>query len=414
MVAVDAKDATMSEALRPSDFARVGAFALLPAVAAGGAMGLPVLVGLAGLAGLAGIGPSVFRQVLEKPAAWLWLLLALTAWAGVSSFWSAWDGPTAPKVLLVLGTGLLLVATAGANSAAANLTLAGGAAAVMVLAALLGIEAAFDMPLNRAAEPDLPWGELNRNPSRGLVVLLAVVWPSVAWLMAMRRGASLALAASVLVASSVLSLQFDQLVTAIGFGLGGLAFAIGYATPRVSILLGSLGLAVWMIIAPFATPLLVASPQLAEAAPLSWAHRMAIWRYTCERIMEQLWIGHGIDAGRATTEMISIRGLASRGIPVHPHSASLQVWHDLGLVGALLAAALLVYGGLSLSRAFAQDRFAGAATAAVLVMCGLMANVGWSLWQEWWISTLLLMAALIAALGARHAAARSPSSGDHI
>lgn len=400
----------MSEALRPSDFARAGAFALLPAVAAGGAMGLPVLVGLAGLAA---IGPSVFRQVLEKPSTWLWLLLALAAWAGVSSFWSTWHGPTAPKVLLVLGTGLLLVATAGANRAAANLTLAGAAAALVVLAALLGIEATFDMPLNRAAEPDLPWGELNRNPSRGLVVLLAMVWPVVAWLMAMRRGVGLALAASVLVVSTVLSLQFDQQVTAIGFGLGGLAFAIGYAAPRLTISLGSIGLAAWMIIAPFATPVLVASPQLVEAVPLSWAHRIAIWRYTCERIMEQPWIGHGIDAGRATTEMISIRGLESRGIPVHPHSASLQVWHDLGLVGALLAAALLAYGGLRLSQAFAQDRFTGAATAAVIVMCGLMANVGWSLWQEWWISTLLLMAALIAALGGRHAQARSPSAGDN-
>ena len=62
----------MSTALGPADFARAGAFALLPAVAAGGAMGLPVLLGLAGLAV---IGPSLFRQVIEKPRAWLLLLL---------------------------------------------------------------------------------------------------------------------------------------------------------------------------------------------------------------------------------------------------------------------------------------------------------------------------------------------------
>jgi len=90
---------------------------------------------------------------------------------------------------------------------------------------------------------------------------------------------------------------------------------------------------------------------------------------------------------------------------VHPHSASLQIWHDLGLVGALLAAALLAYGGWRLSRAFAHDRLGGGATAAVLAMIGLMANVGWSVWQEWWIATLLLAAALIAALSVRAARA---------
>jgi O-antigen ligase len=160
-----------------------------------------------------------------------------------------------------------------------------------------------------------------------------------------------------------------------------------------------------MLAAPFVTPLLVASPQLVESVPLSWAHRIAIWRYTCARIMEQPWIGHGIDSGRMTTDMLTIRGLVTRGIPVHPHSASLQIWHDLGLVGALLAAALLLYGGWRLLKHFAQDKFGAAATAAVLAMFGLMANVGWSVWQEWWMATLLLTAALIAALGVRAARA---------
>mgnify|MGYP003380302243 CR=1 FL=1 len=97
--------------------------------------------------------------------------------------------------------------------------------------------------------------------------------------------------------------------------------------------------------------------------------------------------------------MLTIRGLVTRGIPVHPHSASLQIWHDLGLVGALLAAMLLMYGGWRLSKHFAQDKFGAAATAAVLAMFGLMANVGGSGWQEWGVATLLLTAALIAALG---------------
>lgn len=392
----------MKTALRPADFARAVFFALLPAAAAGGAMALPLLLSLAALAAL---GPALFRQVLEKRPLVLAILLLLAFWAEFTSLWSPWDGPTGLKVLALLALGLCFVAAAGANEKAGALTLSAAAAAFLVLAVLLGVEAAFDMPLNRAIQPELAEGELNRNPSRGLIVLLALTWPVVAWLLAHRRGWSATLAGAIMIAACALSLQFDQLVTAIGLGASSLVFAIALFARRFAILVTSFGLAVWMLFAPFVTPLLVSNPQLVESVPLSWAHRIAIWRYTCARILEQPWFGHGIDSGRTTTDMLVIRGLETRGIPVHPHSASLQVWHDLGLVGALLSAALLAYGGLRLSRAFAHDRYAAAATAAVLSMFGLMANVGWSVWQEWWMATLLLTAALIGALGARAARA---------
>lgn len=392
----------MRTALGPADFARAAFFALLPAVAAGGAMGLPLLMALAGLAAL---GPGLLRQVLEKRPMALALLAAWAAWAALTSLWSPWDGPTAAKILALLALGVPFAAAAAANEKSSALTLSGAAAAFIVLSLLLTFEAASNLAINRAVQPDLPWGELNRNPSRGLIVLLALVWPVVAWLLARRGGAYRAGAVMVTIVGGLISLQFDQLATAIGFGVGAATFVIALALPRAAILVTSFGLALWMLVAPFATPLLVASPQLVDAVPMSWAHRIAIWRYTCARIFEQPWFGHGIDAGRVTTDMVSIRGMEMRGIPVHPHSASLQIWHDLGLVGALLSAALIAYGGWRLSRAFAGDRYAGAATAAVLAMFGLMANVGWSLWQEWWMATLLLTAALIGALGARAARA---------
>lgn len=392
----------MKNALGPADFARAVFFALVPAVAVGGAMGLPLLLSIAGLAAL---GPSQFRQVLEKRPIGLALLVAWAGWAALTSLWSPWDGPTALKISVLLALGLIFIAAAAANEKSAALTLWAAVAAFLVLAALLAVEAAFDMPINRGATPDLPDGELNRNPSRGLVVLLALAWPAIGWLLSRRAAGYALLALVIALASFALSLQFDQLSTAIGFSAGALMFVLALVLPRFAILASSFGLALWMLIAPFATPILVASPQLVEAAPLSWAHRIAIWRYTCARILEQPWLGHGIDSGRTTTDMIVIRGLESRGIPVHPHSASLQVWHDLGLVGAALSAILILYGGWRLSRAFAHDRYGAAASAAVLGMFGLMANVGWSLWQEWWMATLLLAAALIGALGARAARA---------
>src|SRR5262245_7077660 len=142
----------MKTALGPADFARAVFFALVPAVAAGGAMGLPLLMGLAGVAA---VGPTPLRQALEKRPLALALLLVLALWAEFTSLWSPWHGPTGLKVLALLGLGLLFVAAASANEKTARLTLAGATAAFIVLSLLLGIEAGFDMALNRAIQPDL-------------------------------------------------------------------------------------------------------------------------------------------------------------------------------------------------------------------------------------------------------------------
>ena len=363
-------------------------------------MGLPLLMGLAGLAAFR---PSILRQVIEKRPVALGLLLLFMSWAVLSASWSDWHGTTAFKIAALFVVGLLFASAAGANAAAARLALAAAIAAFLVLALLLAVEATQNLALNRAIQPEQPDGELNRNPSRGLVVMLALVWPGVAWLAAIGGARSIGLAVAIVLIATPLSAQFDLLSTAFGFGAGLIAFAVAFAAPAFALRSLTLGLAGWMLAAPFLTPLLFASQQLVDAVPLSWAARIGIWRYVCERIMEQPWIGHGLDAGRAVSDRIEIRGLDMRGTPVHPHSASLQIWFETGLVGAVLAALVLGYGGWRLASAFKHDKFAAAAAAATLAMFGLMANVGWSLWQEWWMATLFLAAALTAAVAARGA-----------
>jgi O-antigen ligase len=386
-------------AFEPSDFARTAFFALLPAVAAGGAMGLPLLISLAGLAALR---PSLLGQLIEKRPIALVALTAFVAWAAISSIWSPFNGPSWAKVGALFLLGLVFAAAAARSAAAARLTLAAALGAFVVVALLLAVEAITGNALNTALQPGVEAGQVNMNPSRGLVVMLAMAWPLLAWLIAQGRPI---FAIVLAVAAGALSLQFDQLSTAIGFGAGLIVFLIAFVAPRLSILLTSAGLAVWVIAAPFVTPLVVANPHFVDSVPLSWAARTAIWRYACERILEQPWIGHGIDAGRTVVDRLEVRGLDLRAIPVHPHSASLQTWFDTGAVGASLLALALLFGGWRLARSFAHDKPAAAAAAASFAMLGLMANVGWSIWQEWWMATLILAAGLVAAVGARAAKA---------
>ena len=102
--------------------------------------------------------------------------------------------------------------------------------------------------------------------------------------------------------------------------------------------------------------------------------------------------------------MLEVRSVVTRGIPLHPHSGSLQIWLETGAVGAALGALALVIGGVAMSRALAHRRAAAGAACATLVSFGFIANVSYGIWQEWWVATALIAAAAVSALACEPAA----------
>ena len=55
------------------------------------------------------------------------------------------------------------------------------------------------------------------------------------------------------------------------------------------------------------------------------------------------------------------------------------------------------FGGWRLSRAFANNRPAAAAACATLAAYGLLADLSFGAWQEWWNAAMLTAAAAIGA-----------------
>jgi O-antigen ligase len=333
---------------RPFQFASAVFFALLlPAAAVGGGMALPALISLFALLS---IRPALLRQACETRPLAIALLLAFTAWAATSAFWSPWSNHSqALKLVLLVPLGLLFAAAANRNEADRRLVRWASLLGFMLMIPALAIEALWQMPINRAFQPDTPLGELGRNLSRAGTYLLAISWPVAAGLIATRWRFRWLLAGALIGASGALTLPFGQFADVVAFGLGLLVFAAAFALPRLTLLLTSGALALWMLIAPFATPLLIGNQRLIDALPLSWAARVGIWRYVCARILEQPWIGHGLDASRAVADRIQVRELNMRAVPLHPHSASLQIWFETGAAGAVLAAASAMAGGVGLS-----------------------------------------------------------------
>jgi O-antigen ligase len=145
-------------------------------------------------------------------------------------------------------------------------------------------------------------------------------------------------------------------------------------------------------------------------------HRLYIWDFAADRIAEHPFIGWGLDAARRIpggdtpvvvhrcdaegrpTDRVPIDSVV---MPLHPHNAILQVWLELGGIGAALGFGALL---LVLARAFAarawRSRSAQAGFAAACFGGLSVALVSFGVWQEWFLSALFMVAAT-ATLAAR-------------
>jgi len=377
--------------------ARTLLFVLLPWLATVAVLGVASFVSVAGLLSAR---LSLLRQAFEKRPLSLWLLLAFAAWAAISCLWSPYlDHIQALKLWLTLVGGLLFAGAACRTLESRRLTIAAGTAAFVVLAALLGVEALWGRPLNHAHHPELDVGTLDKTTGRATSLLVGMTWAAAAGMLAWggRSAARIGGAVALLVMGGVISLQFNEIANAAAFGLGLIAFAAALILPRLTLLGVSGGLATWLLAAPFVTPLLFTNQHVVDALPTSGAARVVIWRYVSGRVPESFWFGHGLDASRTAPQLLPVRDDYSvAAIPLHPHSASMQIWFEQGAIGALLAAAVLIVGAWALSRRFDGNRLAVAAAAATIASLGVIANLSYGLWQEWWDATMLLAAALVA------------------
>jgi len=381
----------MSAQEGPGGFVRAAMLALLPAASAGGGLALAPLLAAAGAASLR---PSLMQGDLARPPLWLLALAAFTAWMAITALWTPYeDGWQALRFAATLAAGLLFARAAAARP---HLTLAAGLAALAVLSGLLAIEAIRDMPLNRAANPGLETWQLAGNPGRGAAVLTALVWAGIGWLTLQGRP-RVGLVAMVI--AGVLAAQFGQTANIAAFAAGALAYLVGYIAPRFGLIAVSLSIAAWLAAAPFALNILLPLTS-GLSMPYSWAARIEIWRYVTAQIPENLWLGHGLDASRADPAQIVVQGQTVSAIPLHPHSASLQIWFETGAVGAGLGALCLLLGGVALARALGAKREAAAAACGAMAAIAVIANVSFGAWQEWWAAAILIAAGLVAALAA--------------
>ncbi len=365
-------------------------------------------------------------------------LVMFGLWALLSTFWSSAPSTSATKALFLL---LMLVCIFGftlwrnhETPDALDRAAQGLLAAFSLASVLMAIEVQTNQGLSRGLMTLLPFlqddpkhlrldkgvvvGRTENEINRRTAVLAFLVWPVLLaavriWWPANGKAALAAFSgttATVFGRLGWLPVAVAMLAAGIAIMLGGhqssqtallagiAAFALAKLWPRAAVLGAA---AAWTVLVLLIVPIvmLAHANRLHEAPWLfgSARHRVVIWNHTVERIALKPMVGIGADATPAARPQ-NVDGYDRKegGYYVstgrHAHNAYLQVWYELGLIGALLflAAGLALISLIaSLPAAVIPWALAQAATTAI------MAASSYSIWQVWFQAS---MAAGVAAL----------------
>ncbi len=245
--------------------------------------------------------------------------------------------------------------------------------------------------------------------SRGAGLLALYVWPAMICCMILfpekGKWLAIALAGAVLLTIAPLPMQAAPLAMV----AGGAAYLWTWFAPQTAPRWMAAMVILLIGVMPFVSHY-VSRPEVVgiekHHLPGSWQHRIEIWHFTAQRIAEKPVLGWGFDASRnidaGKTQFVLEQPDGSEVIypgigllPLHPHNGVLQVWLEMGVVGALLVM-LLIFGLTRILAGIIRDygRLAGAMAAASIASALCTGLLSFGQWQSWWQATLWIGALL--------------------
>lgn len=235
--------------------------------------------------------------------------------------------------------------------------------------------------------------------SRGSVFMALMMWPALLAFRTLDRRAGMA---SVCLAAIVIAVLTDHGATRVGVATGLLVMMLVWWLGRsVVLLIGGLIIAVILGAPLLAVALLSPHSWLMEAnwLKLSAIHRLYIWHFVAERIWERPLFGWGFDASRHMPGRDVVTPIDVPSMTLHPHNMALQIWLELGAVGAIGAAVVVALLVRQIARPD-SDRFIQATATAAVCAGFVVASLSFGIWQSWWVGTLVLTTIWIAGLSA--------------
>ncbi len=121
--------------------------------------------------------------------------------------------------------------------------------------------------------------------------------------------------------------------------------------------------------------------------------RMEIWDYISRKVYESPLWGHGLEFTKTYNDFDTQARYFANTAVMHPHSYILQIWIEFGVLGILLALAVL---GVFISFIFRHMVGKEQKTALTMLLGFLLVSlVSHGMWQSWWVSLAFMLSSLI-------------------
>jgi len=396
--------------------------AAMPALAALAPNAIAIVLPAAALGTLLRGGP-ILRPALGARSVWsvAAVFLGLMIWSALSIIWSIDPDESAArlaKIAAIGACGLLVLAAATQLTAEQRAAWALGLlAGTVLLLAQIGEE----LLSGGAIIASVHWVGGDAPAYRmiflqtGANLLAILIWPTaaVAW-----RRFMPALAVALVGTAGALIVLVGAAAAAAAFVAGGLVFGAARLAPRATLMIVGGLVAAGFVLAPLVSTVVTVGPwmkSLPDPVVISVYHRAKIWSFTAERIKERPLLGWGLDSARSIPggdEKVDINKeldyrqpegvppkytIAAVKLPLHPHNGILQLWLELGAVGAALGLGMVVIATVAIGRG-ARDPASKSAQVATFLAALVVAGLSYGLWQSWWLSALWLIAAAVVGL----------------
>jgi hypothetical protein len=226
--------------------------------------------------------------------------------------------------------------------------------------------------------------------NRSVLTLLMLVPPLIAWYLSQHsRGGLYGFGLLLVFAATALQSESDAAV----LGLIVIGFTVPFAwyAPRLTCGLAAIAFLAAMgispIIGPISNNLLPASAHEILASGHS-RKRVDLWTSFGSAVRKEPFLGSGFNVSPRMPETSVAQKVPSeqrRLLAVgHPHNAALQIWVELGAVGAILALGIIF---LILYQIAFLPHLIGSVSLALIAGAAPVALVGHGAWQGWWAAS---------------------------
>ncbi len=235
--------------------------------------------------------------------------------------------------------------------------------------------------------------------NKNVAALLFLFWPAMLISRVLqRRPVDQWLRWGTVAALTIAVVLSDNETCKLALAVSALVFVIAVWSQRIAFGLVAFG---WIAATILIVPVTLASYKLGtykiEQLQYSGRHRLVIWGQTSERVLQKPLLGYGLASTRVideTAEQSVKPVMPGTNIPsgtnVHSHNMFLQIWHELGAVGALL---MMLCGLPVLMWLRSRSDAAAPYLLAAFTTAVCIASLSWSLVAVWFVASFGLMAA---------------------